>query len=86
MCIRDSGNDDASSYKIPAPLNIGLNESVEARMIQSSQVYQCRRHRIIEEPFERTGLPAHAVIEEAVEAIIDDEIQRLRLEELDGWA
>ena len=82
----DGGNDDASSYKIPAPLNIGLNESVEARLIQSSQVYQCRRHRIIEEPFERTGLPAHAVIEEAVEAIIDDEIQRLRLEELGGWA
>ena len=77
----DGGNDDASSYKIPAPLNIGLNESVEARLIQSSQVYQCRRRRIIEEPFERTGLPAHAVIEEAVEAIIDDEIQRLRLEE-----
>ena len=79
----DGGNDDASSYKIPAPLNISLNESVEARLIQSSQVYQCRRRRIIEEPFERTGLPAHAVIEEAVEAIIDDEIQRLRLEELD---
>ena len=79
----DGGNDDASSYKIPAPLNISLNESVEARLIESSQVYQCRRRRIIEGPFERTGLPAHAVIEEAVEAIIDDEIQRLRLEELD---
>lgn len=69
---------------IPAPpLNISLNESIEARLKRSSEAYQFRRRRIIEEPFERTGLPAHVVIEEAVEAIIDDEIQRLRLVELD---
>ena len=70
---------------IPPPLlNISLNESIETRLIRSCQAYQCRRRRIIEEPFQRTGLPAHAVIEEAVEAIIDDEIQRLRLEELEA--
>ncbi len=63
---------------LPPLLNISLDESIEARLIRSSQAYQCRRRRMIEEPFERTGLPAHAVIEEAVEAIIDDEIQRLR--------
>ena len=66
---------DAS--EIPAPLNISLEGTAEAKLIRSSRANQYRRRRIIEEPFERTGLPAHIVIERAVESIIDDEIQLL---------
>ena len=64
-----------AASEIPAPLNISLEEAIEARLIRSSRANQYRRRRIVEEPFERTGLPAHVVIERAVESIIDDEIQ-----------
>lgn len=66
-----------AASEIPAPLNISLEEATEARLIRSSRANQYRRRQIIEEPFERTGLPAHVVIERAVESIIDDEIQLL---------
>lgn len=66
-----------AALEVPAPLNIGLEEGTEARLIRSSQANQCCRRRIIEEPFERTGLPAHIVIERAVEVIINDEMKRL---------
>ena len=69
--------------KIPAPLNISLEEATEARLIRSSRANQYRRRQIIEEPFERTGLPAHVVIERAVESIIDDEIIQLLAHESD---
>jgi hypothetical protein len=66
-----------TDLEILAPLNISLEEEIEARLIRSSQANQSRRRRIIEEPFERTGLPAHIVIEKAVESMIDQEIQSL---------
>lgn len=66
-----------AASEILAPLDISLEEKIEARLIRSSRANQCRRRQVIEEPFARTGLPAHVIIERAVESIIDDEIQLL---------
>ena len=73
----DKPTSKAASAEIPAPLNISLEEAAEAKLIRSSRANQCRRRQIIEEPFEKAGLPAHIVLERAVESIIDDEIQLL---------
>jgi hypothetical protein len=66
-----------AASEIPALLNISLKANTEASLIRSSRASRFLRRWTIEEPFERAGLPAHVVIERAVDVIIDDEIQRL---------